>query len=877
MDAHAQSIDQIFAALSTSESGLTDDEVLVRRSHGANTLPKSRERLTALGIFFAQWKSPLLLILLAAGAVSGFLREYGDMAVIFLTALINAAIGFVQEYKANEALKRLEQLVEYRALVIRNGKQQSILSQELVPGDVVLLSPGDTIQADGRIIEALDLEINEAPLTGESQPVRKQTDVLPVHTVLPDRRNMAYRGTHIVAGRGKMIVTMIGKNTEIGRIATLVQDTKEELTPLQAALARMSRLLGFMVIGICVGIIFLAFFKNVGNYTTIELFQTAVAVAIAAIPEGLLVSLTVILAIGMRVLAKRGALVRKLLAAETLGSVSVICTDKTGTMTEGQMKVSEILTAADRMERSELANISKEMLERRPEVFLTARIGVLCNNAVATEAGVTGNTTDVALTLFGADIGLNRSQMEMALPRISEVPFRSDQKYMATVHRVDHEHVAYVKGAPEMLLQWSDTLEEHGESRPITQKDRAWFHEEQEAMAERGLRVLAVAYTGHTSLITTPKEPPEHLIFVGLIGIADTLRSDVQAAVATAERAGIAVKMITGDHRSTAVALGKEAGIFKDTQYVIDGNELDVMDDEKLVEKVEACAIFARVSPRHKIRIVQALQARGHVVAMTGDGINDAPALKGADIGVAVGSGTDVAKETADLILLHNNFSAIVAAVEEGRRMYQNIKKVTLYLLVGSLSEVVLIVGSILFELPLALLPAQILWMNIIQEAFPTVALAFDPADPDNMNDPPRKRRTNLFDPLMRWLTLTMTVVTNILLFGIFWYSVKNGTIAYARTMAFVGLGVSSLLYLFAVRSARRHLWQTNIFGNGYVTAAVGVGGLLLLLVVYMPPLGRLLSTVPLSLGDWSVLVAFSVLNFLMIEGIKHFFVRRSY
>lgn len=883
---HDQSIAQILVALQAKEIGLSTEQAEKRLAkHGKNVLPKNGEKATRLKIFLHQWKSPLVIILIIAGTVSGALGEILDMGIIFITAAVNSFIGFLQEDKANRALKTLRDMVQYRAVVLRDGHKQVIASEKLVPGDILFLDAGDTVQADGRFLRGSLLELNEASLTGESLPVRKLDTIVSSDSSLGDRVNMVYRGTQVVNGRGEVIITATGKDTELGQIALMVEDVKEDKTPLQKELAIVSRNIGIIVIAICFFILAGGFFFATEQYHWLELFTTAVAVAVAAIPEGLVIALTVILAIGMGQMARRRALVRKLLAAETLGSVSVICADKTGTITEGRMRVQEIITAGSRAVASDF---SSRLLSdpARADALFALRISVLCNDGIlqnpeAEEQGwkFLGDTTDVAILQAGIKSGIQKSEFEKVQPRISDIPFTSEAKYIATLHKIDHETNIFVKGAPDVVLQKCSAFEEAGRPECISPEKRSWFEKEQLRLSGQGLRVIAAAYKKSPAEKSNLLAEDIHdLVFVGLLVLSDPIRSDVAETISKARRAGIHVVMITGDHRKTAQYIARALGLPTDDAHTFDGKDLDCMTDFDLQKHIKNASIFARVEPRHKIRIVRAFQANGDVVAMTGDGVNDAPAIKGADIGIALGSGTDVAKETSDMVLLDDSFSTIVAAVEEGRRIYQNIKKVLLYLLAGSFIEVILISWSMLAGLPLPLLPAQILWMNIIVESFTAMALAFDRGEGENMAEAPRKRSVSLFDRETLTIIIAVTIVTNVLRIAIFWYFYSTtADLALSRTVAFVGLGIDALLFIFAVRSMRFHFWQMNPFDNRYLVVAVSVGWLLLLAGVYFIPVQTLLRTVPLGLREWGVLIGLGLVSLFLIEGVKSVFMAKRH
>ena len=880
---HSQTIEQVLLNLETSEVGLTVEEAKKRLAQiGLNKISVVSARVTRLKIFISQWKSPLLLILLVAGVLSGFLREFIDMIVILLTAFLNSIIGFVQEDKANRALEKLRNMVEFRSLVLRGGIKMMVKSEELVPGDILFLESGDKIQADARLIETKDLEINESALTGESKPIKKQAHVVREDAVVGDRVNIAHRGTAVINGRAKAVVVATGKNTEIGKIATMIQKIEEEPTPLQTQLNKMSKVIGISVVCISLFIFILGVLLRSGQYDVFQMFETAVAIAVGAIPEGLVISLTVILAVGTQYILKRKSLVRKLVAAETLGSVSVICVDKTGTLTEGNMRVNRVLVSKEELYWHEVTGLNfhnPHDEEKHIDIALALRVGILANDAllinpeaVEAEWQFVGDTTDIALIYAGMKIGLEKNHLDAAVTRVAEIPFDSRNKYLAALyHRFTKESAIYVKGAFEVLISKCEFYEEGGEKKKLTIEKKNWFIEKEKEMAANGFRVLATAYH-QVNEFTEKLEPSDlhELVLVGLIALSDPIRPEVKQTIASIAQAGIKTIMITGDHLRTAQFIASELGLPHGDDQIITGEKLENMSDAELQEAVKHTFIFARVDPAHKIRIVAALQANGEVVAMTGDGVNDAPALKGADIGIALGSGTDVAKEISDMVLLDNNFQTIVAAIEEGRRIYQNIRKVVLYLLASSFSEVILILGSIIANLPLALLPVQILWINLIEEALPSFALAFDPGDKENMLEKPRSRGANLIDSSVKTMVFMISLFSNLILFGLFLYFLNTtGDVDLTRTLVFASLGISALFYIFSIRNQRKMIWQYNPFQNYRVNLAVMMGWFLIVVAVYFPPLQLLLRTVPLAWGHWAVLLGFGLLNVLLIEAVK--------
>lgn len=889
-NAYQQPVDAVLASLqSDQELGLGGKTAAKRlKRYGKNTLPRARVKTTALKIFFNQWKSPLLIILFVAGAVSGILGEYTDMAVIFFTAFVNAIIGFAQENKANRSLEKLQEMVAYKAIVLRDGEKQEIDSQDVVPGDILFLEAGDKIQADGRLIEAVDFEVHEAALTGEAESIKKNTNKITRDRGVADRTNMVYRGTVATNGHATAVVVKTGEETEIGQIATLVKNIKEDQTPLQEQLGSLSKKIGIIIVVVSLAIFFLGLLSG-SDATVFELFETAIAVAVAAIPEGLIISLTVILAVGMQFILKRKAIARRLVSAETLGSVSMICTDKTGTITEGRMHVTQLVTKTENIKGSRIATLDIRS-EKNTDAILALRIGVLANNASyrknhntqdrdGNETAFVGDSTETAIADAARHIGLEKRSLEKIIPRVGEIPFDSEKKYMATLHRGQEGMVIYEKGAPEVVLSHATFFVDGGQKKRLTADDRIWFERQERRLTEQGLRVLAVAYR-----FQDPKkrrisqEDINEMAIVGLVAMSDPVREDVRDTIQKTNAAGIGVMMVTGDHARTAQAIAKQIGLPADEENIIGGETLANMTDAQLQKRVRTAHIFARVNPKDKVRIVDALKANGEVVAMTGDGVNDAPALKSADIGVAVGSATDVAKEIADLVILDNRFTTIVLAVEQGRTIYQNIKKVILYLLSGSFAEVVLITGSLVVGLPLALVPVQILWVNLIEDSFPNMALAFDKGERENMQEPPRKKEESIIDQEMKVMIAIISIVSNIVLFGLFLYFFRTtGDIRLTRTIIFLGLGIDSLLFIFSIRSMRHMIWQMNHFTNRYILYSVTLGLVLLAGGIYIPFLQTLLQTVPLGWNHWAVMGLFGLLNIFLIEVVKGFFLVKKH
>lgn len=880
----SQPITKVLKELSTGEAGLSGAEVKKRQEKfGFNALDSKGEQVKKIVVFLNQCKNPLIIILILAGFITGFLGEFLDTAIILGTAIINIVIGFLQEYKANKALSKLQSMVTFSAVVLRDGAKQQIGSQEIVVGDILFVSAGDKIQADCRLIDAIELEVSEAALTGESRPVLKKVEALNEGTSMSDRLNMIYRGTAVVGGEARAVVTAIGKNTEIGKIATLVKETEDEQTPLQKQLSVLAKNISFVVVLFAL-VIIVAGTVFSDNYTGLEMFQTAVAVAVAAIPEGLVISLTIILAIGMQRILKQKALVRKLVAVETLGSVSVICTDKTGTLTEGNMKVTNIFTSNDDLDLDEirLLDVDKAKHEEALELL---RSSILCSNAthqnpedLEKDWKFYGDTTETALLYAGAVAGIDKISLDKVVGRVAELPFSSSRKYMATLNKVEGHSYINIKGAPEFVLKQVQYQKIGGKEIKLSHDEIKNLESKASDLAKKGLRVMAVGYKSLASNIDKlGVEDINNIVFLGFVGLSDPVRKDVKQTLKIAKKAGIHVAMITGDHADTAKAIAGQLGILSKNSSVLDGLAIDSMTDKELGLAVRDTAIFARVEPKHKIRIVKAFQANGEVVAMTGDGVNDAPAIKGADIGVALGSGTDVAKETSDMVLLDDSFATIVYAVEGGRTVYQNIKKVALYLIAGSFGEVVMITGSIIGGFPVAALPAQILWVNIVQDLFPAITLAFEGGDKGNMDDKPRKRNESIIDKEMKIMIILKSILANIALFSIFVYFWKvTGDIKLTRTIVFVGFGTDALFFIFSVRSLRNMIWQINPFRNKYLLGSVAFGWVMLLSAVYWHPLQILLRTVPLKLEHWILILIYGLFNVFLIESVKYVFLLKK-
>jgi len=836
-----------------TEKGLGEKDVLLRQlEFGKNKIPEEKS-LSELTILFEQFKSPLIYILIIAGIITLVLKEFGDSIVIFGAVVLNTVVGYFQESKASKSLQELKKIVRHTAQVIREGEGKLIDSAEIVPGDIFILNSGDKVPADGRVIESHNLKINEMALSGEWLAAKKDPNLSAKDTPLADRDNMVYMGTIIEDGKGKAVVTETGFHTEIGKVAEMLRETKEEKTPLQKKLANFSKIIGGLVALIAVFI----FVEGVvtGN-SFLEMFTTAVAVAVAAIPEGLPVAMTVILALGMQRILKRKGLVRKLSSAETLGSTSIIATDKTGTLTEGKMKVADVIA---------------------PSKELALKIAVLCSEAFIENPGeekekmiLRGRPTERALVLAGVDEGIFKNKLEEKEKKIDEMPFDPIHKYSAALYQTSKtEFTLYVLGAPEKLMDISD----------LKKNEREKLEAELEKLAQKGLRVIATAQRKirwKEDALPSIEKLANNLKFYGFITLKDPVRQEAKSAIRLCRRAGMRPIIVTGDHKLTAKAVAEELGFKIKAENILEGKDLDLLSEKEFAEILPKIKIYARVEPKHKMRIIAAWQERGEVVAMTGDGINDAPALKKADIGVALGSGTEVAKETSDLILLNDSFSIIVAAVEEGRAVLDNIRKVITYLLSDSFSEIILITGALVAGFPLPVLPAQILWVNLIEDGLPDISLAFEPKEKDLISQKPQDSKRPLLTKEMKTIIFVIGILTDLMLLGLFfWLLNKSHDISYVRTMVFAGLAINSLFYVFSCRSLRNNIWKVNPFSNKFLLAAVFIGFAMLVLAIYVPALQTLLKTVSLDLNDWLILFGLGFANVILIEAAKWYFIAK--
>lgn len=891
---HSMTIQETMAELMTNPAqGLEKGEALRRLELvGPNRLDE-KESVSAWTILAAQFTDFMVLVLMAAALISGLLGELADAVTIFAIIIVNAVLGFVQEYKAERSLEALKKMTAPEAKVIRSGRQLNVPAEELAPGDVVLLETGDIIPADLRIIEAAQLEISEASLTGESLPVKKRSAETYVEvTPLADRKNMAYMGTVVTRGKGAGVVAETGMHTEMGEIAGFIQQIKEEDTPLQKRLAQLGR---WLVVGCLLIVAVVSVSGILRGEAVFTMVLTGVSLAVAAIPEGLPAIVTVALAIGVQKMVKRQAIVRALPAVETLGCATVICSDKTGTLTQNEMTVRQLYlggaTAQVTGEGYEphgkfiFEKVDKAQEKSLPQAL---KIAALCNNALLQkdriplkglfrqEKGgswqIGGDPTEGALLVAAAKAGIWREAIENKEKRIWEIPFDAERKRMSVIYEAaGGQKTLYCKGAPDVILNLCTRILRQGEIMPLTPQLKEEVLAANDYLAGEALRVLGLAcreLPGELNLEEEDIGLENELIFVGLAGMIDPPRPSAKKAVGVCRLAGVKTVMITGDHKKTAEAVAKELGILTDSsQLVLTGQEMDTMSDYQLKNLINKTAVYARVSPKHKLRIVQTLKEAGHIVAMTGDGVNDAPAVKEADIGVSMGiTGTDVTKEASSLILGNDDFATIVAAVEEGRIIYDNIRKFIRYLLSCNIGEVLTMFFATLLGLPLPLLPIQILWMNLVTDGLPAIALGMDSGDPDIMTRKPRSPKESIFaHGLMRRIIVRGTVFAVAVLFVyIFSFYTGGEDLELARTMAFTTLVFVQLFYVFDCRSERYSIFELGFTGNKYLLGAASISMAMQLMVIYIPGLQSIFKTVPLDLWHWLLIFAVTIATTLL-------------
>jgi len=911
---YAMGVGEVLQHLATPvERGLSSEEAQIRLDkYGPNQLAEA-PHTTLLQMIVEQFKDFVVLLLVGAAVVSAFLGDYKEAAAIFAIVVLNALLGVVQQHRAEEALAALRRMAAPEAQVIRDGHRLTIPSHALVPGDIVLMESGNFVPADVRLLEAVNLRVEEAALTGESVAVQKDANIqLKADIPIGDRKNTAFMGTTVAYGRGRGVVVSTGMRTQIGLIAQMLQSVEREPTPLQRKLGQLGRTLGWGALAVC-AIVFLVGWIR-GN-DPLEMFMLAVSLAIAAVPEGLPAVVTITLAIGMREMIRRHALIRRLSSVETLGSATTICSDKTGTITQNEMTVTRVwvdnifvtLTGASRnLSGDFLVDGQPILLKNYPAVSTALWVGTLNNDAELDISGssneqqtyrMAGDPTEGALIVAAAKAGALPRPLNQAYPRIQEIPFDSNTKRMVTVHLIEKptpedispfyddvhrsKNVVAIKGAPDVVLNLCNYFQRMDDkSVPLDEAQRMRILSANDAMTQDALRVLGVAYKVVGKIpVTTDRESLEsNMVFVGLIGMIDPPRPEVLPALEKARHAGIRTIMITGDYPNTARAIAESIGLLRPGHQVLTGTELNQMDDATLQARVAYADVFARVSPEHKLRIVEALRARGEVVAMTGDGVNDAPSIKRANIGVAMGiTGTDVAKESSDMVLMDDNYASIVSAVEQGRVIYSNIRKFVYYLLSCNLAEIMVIFLGTVFNLGRVLTAIQLLWLNLITDGAPALALGAEKGEPDIMNHPPRPPSEPIINRAMQIGVMVQTIAKTTVTLGAYFLGRHfNPDIPeFAETMAFVTLSFSELLRAYTARSERHSVFKIGVFGNRFMNYAVLLSLVLLLAVVYIPFLQPIFNTSTLGWEQWRVLLPLLIIPALADE-ITKFFIRRK-
>ncbi len=873
MNWYALKVTDVFKELNSSRGGLTEIEAEARlKKYGYNEITE-KKKIKSFQIFVSQFYSPLMWILLLAILASVLIGKQTDAAVIAAIVILNAFFGFIQEYRAEKSIQALKRLAGLRATVIRDSKEKEIRAEEIVPGDILVLNTGDKIAADARLIELVNLQTQEAALTGESLPIKKELAVLHESAVVGDRKNMVFSGTIITKGRAKALVTDTGMNTELGRIAKLIEETRQEPTPLQKKLKNLAKYLGLAVVSIAI-IVFLAGLLR--DIPAADIFLTSVALAVAAIPEGLPAVVTISLALGLQKMAKKNALIRKLPSVETLGACTVICSDKTGTLTHNEMTVKNIYVNQKVIKVSGSGYEPDGRFSDNPKNFdMLLKIGALNNDTKLRQQGdewqVTGDPTEAALLVTARKAGISIKKLQEKYPRKKEIQFSSERKRMTTVHKMNNGLFALTKGAPDVLIELCSKILIDGKVRKLTKHDKRQILNQNKKFAGKALRVLGFAYK---KIKESEKEEniENNMIFVGLQGMIDPPRKEAKEAISKCKKAGIKVIMITGDFEGTAVAVADEIGIKGKS---VTGAELDRIHNlDKIVEDV---VVYARVDPAHKTKIIDALRKKGHIIAMTGDGVNDAPALKSADIGIAMGiTGTDVSKEASEMILTDDNFASIVNAVESGRTVYDNIKKFLALLLSGNIGEILIIFLAILIGftdpstgsavLPLAAI--QILWINLITDGLPALALGVDPAEKGIMERPPRSPKGSIFRGLGAFV-FGYPIVMFIGVMFLFLKALASSGAVKAQTMVFTSVIMFELFQSFSCRSLTKSSFEVGIFANKYLLGAVALSVLLHLIILYTSFFQNLFKVISLDLLDWATIILVASTGFIYLEIYK--------
>ncbi|MDM0956402.1 calcium-transporting P-type ATPase, PMR1-type [Clostridium perfringens] len=864
---YKKSKNEILQELDVDEkNGLSSTEALRRlEKYGKNKL-ETKKKKTLFKQFLSQLKDVMIYILIIAAIISAFLGEISDALIILLVIIINAVIGVIQESKAEKALDALKELSTPKALVKRDGSLKEILSEDIVPGDIVIIDAGRYIPGDLRLIDTANLKIEESAFTGESVPSEKDASFLPDKEIpIGDQNNMAFMSTLATYGRGVGVIVGTGMNTEIGKIAKMIEQEENDETPLQKKLSELGKILGFLAVGICILIFIISFFQG---RDLLEMFLTSISLAVAAIPEGLPAIVAIVLALGVQRMVKKNAIIRKLPAVETLGSVSIICSDKTGTLTQNKMTVTTVYTNDSYIKESEF-NLNDN------ESKLLVDCMVLCNDATYSEKSQTGDPTEIALLESPFKLNILKEKLEKEFKRIDEIPFDSDRKLMTTVNLVDDKKArVFTKGALDSILSICNKISVNGKLLDFTKEYKAKVLENSNIMSDKALRVLAFAYKDISKENIVLDSLEKDLVFIGMVGMIDPPRLEVKDSIKLCKSAGITPVMITGDHKNTAFAIANELGIAEDISQAITGHEIDKFKEEEFNEKIVNYRVFARVSPEHKVKIVKAFKSHGNIVSMTGDGVNDAPSLKAADIGVAMGiTGTDVSKGASDMILTDDNFSTIVSAVEEGRKIYLNIKKSIVFLLSCNLGEILTLFTAILLNWNSPLQPIHILWVNLITDSFPALALGVDKTKEDVMNNPPRNPKESIFIKSDK----IQLIINGVLIGGITLFAFKLGerlyadSLIHAQTMAFVVLSVSQLFLSLSLRSNTKSAFSLGIFSNKYLVYSILLGIFLQVIIISISFIANIFKVTPLLLYDWIVVILVSLIPFAINEILKLF------
>lgn len=864
---YKKSKNEILKELDVDEkNGLSSTEALRRlEKYGKNKL-ETKKKKTLFKQFLSQLKDVMIYILIIAAIISAFLGEISDALIILLVIIINAVIGVIQESKAEKALDALKELSTPKALVKRDGSLKEILSEDIVPGDIVIIDAGRYIPGDLRLIDTANLKIEESAFTGESVPSEKDASFLPDKEIpIGDQNNMAFMSTLATYGRGVGVVVGTGMNTEIGKIAKMIEQEENDETPLQKKLSELGKILGFLAVGICILIFIISFFQG---RDLLEMFLTSIYLAVAAIPEGLPAIVAIVLALGVQRMVKKNAIIRKLPAVETLGSVSIICSDKTGTLTQNKMTVTTVYTNDSYIKESEF-NLNDN------ESKLLVDCMVLCNDATYSEKSQTGDPTEIALLESPFKLNILKEKLEKEFKRIDEIPFDSDRKLMTTVNLVDDKKArVFTKGALDSILSICNKISVNGKLVDFSKEYKAKVLENSNIMSDKALRVLAFAYKDISKENIVLDSLEKDLVFIGMVGMIDPPRLEVKDSIKLCKSAGITPVMITGDYKNTAFAIANELGIAEDISQAITGHEIDKFKEEEFNEKIINYRVFARVSPEHKVKIVKAFKSHGNIVSMTGDGVNDAPSLKAADIGVAMGiTGTDVSKGASDMILTDDNFSTIVSAVEEGRKIYLNIKKSIVFLLSCNLGEILTLFTAILLNWNSPLQPIHILWVNLITDSFPALALGVDKTKEDVMNNPPRNPKESIFIKSDK----IQLIINGVLIGGITLFAFKLGerlyadSLIHAQTMAFVVLSVSQLFLSLSLRSNTKSAFSLGLFSNKYLVYSILLGIFLQVIIISISFIANIFKVTPLLLYDWIVVILVSLIPFAINEILKLF------